>query len=132
MTPMLERQLQEIERLCKGATEGHWVPSGAYVNNASGFVCHAGMAEDADFIAAARGIVPELVAQIRRLDAIETAAREMRREALGYEDESKRYASDGAFVQARQRYNAARHKLDALLDAKVPTSDCGPGRMVAG
>ena len=74
-----EQELAGLESLAKAATPGPWTANCDYVNNTEGFVCNTATPEDADFVAAAREALPKLIAEVRRLQAIEAAASEIQR-----------------------------------------------------
>ncbi|MFT5993990.1 MAG: hypothetical protein ACI82G_003001, partial [Bradymonadia bacterium] len=78
--PMTKDELQRIEQLCRGVTPGPWKASIEGRDHMSGCdVVLTGHSDielvgmppgDVDFIAAARQVVPRLVAEVRRLQAL--------------------------------------------------------------
>lgn len=69
-----EKQLQEWERLANEATEGPWyVAEGSIINDDFPIhkpaLAHYTCQDDAAFIAAAREVVPQLIAEVREMEA---------------------------------------------------------------
>lgn len=68
---MTNEELDRLEALANAATPGPWVADERWVEDADEYdIGEAQETSDAEFIAAARTAIPQLIAEIRRLQAI--------------------------------------------------------------